>query len=102
MQQLMFTIPIPPLLAIGFLTGIILFVLGYREHTDTSRRHHLMGSGLIVIGIMIPLSPISWYLYWILTSILILGLIDFVIIGFTLVAGIALIYRGFTIYVKFQ
>lgn len=98
----MFTIPIPPLLALGFLIGIVLYVLGYREQTVLTRRYHLMGLGLIIIGIMIPISPLSWYLYWFLTSVLILGLIDIAIIAVTLILGIVFLYIGFKTYTKSQ
>ncbi|MFW9806999.1 MAG: hypothetical protein ACFFFK_09755 [Candidatus Thorarchaeota archaeon] len=102
MQEVMFTIPIPPLLALGFLIGIVLYVLGYREQTVLTRRYHLMGLGLIIIGIMIPISPLSWYLYWFLTSVLILGLIDIAIIAVTLILGIVFLYIGFKTYTKSQ
>jgi hypothetical protein len=72
----MFSIPIPPLLALGFLIGLVLLLLGYRENADLVKRNHRMGSGLIIIGIMVPISPLSWYVYWILTSGLVLGLLD--------------------------
>jgi hypothetical protein len=47
MQQTMFVIPFPPLLALGFLIGIILLVLGYMEKTDPIRHQHFMGLGII-------------------------------------------------------
>ncbi|MHA2026565.1 MAG: hypothetical protein ACW98U_11760 [Candidatus Thorarchaeota archaeon] len=93
MQEQMFTIPIPPLLAIGFLIGIILLALGYRSQSD-----HQMGLGLVIIGLMIPITPISWYGYLMLTSALVLGLIEIVIIAVALIIGIVLMYKGFKIY----
>ncbi|MFX1484612.1 MAG: hypothetical protein ACFFCP_15650 [Promethearchaeota archaeon] len=102
MQEFMFTIPIPPLLALGFLIGIILLVLGYREQTDPTRHQHLMGLGIVIIGIMIPVSPLSWYLYWIVTSGLILGIIDIAIIAAASIVGIILLYLGFKTYTKSQ
>jgi hypothetical protein len=99
MQELMFSIPIPPLLALGFLIGLVL-LLGYRENADLVRRNHRMGSGLIIIGIMVPISPLSWYVYWILTSGLVLGLLDYAIIAVALVFGLIIMYFGAKIYSK--
>ncbi|MHA2003575.1 MAG: hypothetical protein ACW960_05645 [Candidatus Thorarchaeota archaeon] len=98
MQEQMFVIPIPPLLALGFLIGIILLVLGYREESDLTRRHHLMGSGVVVIGIMIPITPLSWYGYWMVTRGLVLGLTEIVIIAIALIVGILLVYKGVKTY----
>lgn len=94
----MFAVPIPMLLALGFLIGIGILALGYRERSDMTRRHHLMGLGVIIIGIMIPATPISWYGYWMITSELVLGLIEIVIIAVTLAIGILLIYKGVKTY----
>ena len=98
----MFAVPIPLLLALGFLIGIILLIIGYRETADLQRRYHLMGIGVIFIGIMIPVTPLSWYGYWAVTTGIILGLIDIAIIAIALIAGIILIYGGFRIYSKYQ
>ena len=92
----------PPLLALGFLIGIILLVLGYREKIDLTRHQHLMGLGIIIIGIMIPVTPLTWYGYFIVTSGLILGLLEIVIIAVTLVIGIVFLYIGFKTYTKSQ
>ena len=73
MQEQMFVLPIPVLLAIGYLIGFVLLVLGYRNETDLTRHHHLMGLGIVVIGIMIPVTPISWYVHGIVTTGLLLG-----------------------------
>jgi len=102
MQELMFTIPIPPLLAIGFLIGIILLALGYRTKADLIKRHHQMGLGTVIIGIMIPPTPISWYGYWALTSVILLGIIDIAIIAVTLIIGIVLVYTGIKFYSSTQ
>jgi hypothetical protein len=98
MQELMFSVPIPPLLALGFLIGIVLFVLGYRENVDLVKRSHRMGLGLIIIGIMIPISPLSWYGYWVLTSAMVLGFLDYAIIAVALVIGVIIMYLGAKIY----
>jgi len=62
-QQQMFSINIPSMLIFGFLIGIVLLILGYRERTDIRRRNRFIGSGLSIIGIMILLTPLSWFLY---------------------------------------
>ncbi|MHA2005622.1 MAG: hypothetical protein ACW975_14660 [Candidatus Thorarchaeota archaeon] len=98
MQEQMFTVPIPMLLALGFLIGFAILALGYRERSDMTRRHHLMGLGAVITGIMIPVTPISWYGYWIVLSGLVLGLIEIVIIGVALIIGILLIYKGVKTY----
>ncbi|MFW9886660.1 MAG: hypothetical protein ACFFER_00655 [Candidatus Thorarchaeota archaeon] len=61
MQQPMFAVPIPILLALGFLIGFVFLVLGYREESDLIRRNHLLGLGIVILGIMIPVTPLSWY-----------------------------------------
>jgi hypothetical protein len=102
MQETMFVIPIPPLLALGFLIGIILLVLGYMEKTDPTRHQHLMGLGIIIIGIMIPITPVSWYGDLVLVSGLILGIIEIAIIALALIIGIVLLYIGSKTYMKSQ
>ncbi len=102
MQELMFTVPIPPLLALGFLIGIILLVLGYRENADLTRRNHLMGLGLIIIGIMIPVTPATWYGYLVVIHGLVLGLTEIAVISIALILGIILIYIGAKNYTKSQ
>lgn len=59
----MVTVSIPFLLAFGFLLGMLLLILGYRERVDVLRRNRLLGSGLSIIGIMTLLTPLSWFLY---------------------------------------
>ena len=93
MQEQMFSIPIPPLLAIGFLIGILLIASGYRSQNDRQ-----LGLGVMIIGFMIPITPISWYGYWIVTSGLVLGLIEIAILAIALIIGLLLLYKGFKIY----
>lgn len=100
MQDSMIAIPIPAILVLGFLIGIILLLLGYRENTDFAKRQHRMGLGIIIIGIMVPTTPASWYGYLIVTSGLILGLIEIAIIAVTLLIGIVLLYLGVKTYSK--
>jgi hypothetical protein len=98
MQEQMFTIPIPPLLAIGFLIGIILFALGLRNQDDLVKRNHQMGLGLVIIGFMIPVTPISWYGYQMVTSGLVLGLVEIFIISVAVIIGIVIVYKGVKTY----
>ncbi|MGY5855439.1 MAG: hypothetical protein RTS72_02490 [Candidatus Thorarchaeota archaeon] len=102
MQDLMVTVPIPPLLALGFLIGVILLLIGYRENSDLTRRNHLIGLGLIVIGIMIPVTPITWYVYLAVTTVLVLGLIEITILAVGLIIGIILMSLGVKTYSKSQ
>ena len=102
MQELMFTVPIPPLLALGFLIGFILLVLGYRENADLTRRNHLMGLGLIIIGIMIPVTPATWYGYLVVIHGLVLGITEIAVISIALILGIILMYLGAKNYSKSQ
>ncbi|MFW9804747.1 MAG: hypothetical protein ACFFFC_18975 [Candidatus Thorarchaeota archaeon] len=98
MQEQMLAVPLPMLLAIGFLIGFVFLGLGYREGSDMTRRYRFIGVGAITIGIMIPVTPISWYGYWIVTTGLLLGLIEIAMICVTLIIGILLIYKGVKIY----
>jgi uncharacterized membrane protein len=98
MKVQMFSINMPSLLVIGFLIGIILIILGSRESEDLSRRNRLLKSGILIVGIMIPVTPISWYGYWVLTSSLELLLLDYIIIAVAIVIGILVIYQGFKSY----
>jgi hypothetical protein len=94
----MVSVSMPFLLAIGYLIGIVLIVLGYRETEDPAKRTRLLRMGFLIIGIMIPITPISWYAYWIISTGLILVLIDYVIIAMALIVGLILIYWGFNTY----
>ena len=98
----MFTVPIPPLLALGFLIGIILLVLGYRENADLTRRNHMMGLGMIIIGIMIPVTPATWYGYLVVIHGLVLGITEIAVIAIALIFGIILMYLGAKNYSKSQ
>ncbi len=102
MQELMFTVPIPPLLVLGFLIGVILLLIGYRENTDLTKRNHLIGLGLIIIGIMIPTTPITWYGYLMATTMFVLGLVEITILVVALLIGVILIYIGAKTYSRSQ
>jgi len=98
----MFAFSMPFILALGFLVGIVLLLLGYREIEDRPRRNRLMGLGTIVIGIMIPVTPVSWYVYLVLTAARVLGIVELAIIAIAVILGIVLMYLGARIYVRVQ
>lgn len=102
MQEPMFAVFMPSVLVVGFLIGIVLLVLGYLEDEDRPRRNRLMGLGTIVIGIMILVTPISWYGYWVLTAALVLGIVELTIIAIGVVLGVVLMYQGTRIYSRVQ
>ncbi|MFW9927111.1 MAG: hypothetical protein ACFFDM_10105 [Candidatus Thorarchaeota archaeon] len=90
------SVNMPSLLVIGFLIGIILIILGNRELEDLARRNRLMKTGISIVGIMIPITPISWYGYWVWTSGTVLTVVDYLIIAIAIIVGLLVIYRGFT------
>jgi hypothetical protein len=98
----MVSINMPSLIIIGFLIGVILIYLGTREKENMSRRNSLLKSGIVVVGIMIPVTPISWYVSWMYTTGLELLFIDYVIIAVAIVIGILVIYQGFKSYTNGQ
>ena len=103
MQVVQFGVSMPGILATGFLIGVILIILGSRENQNLERRNHLIGLGTIVIGIMIPVTPLSWYLYWVgIIGLLILGGEPQIVTLFALVIGIIVIYQGIRIYRRKQ
>lgn len=98
----MVSISIPALLALGFLIGMVLLILGYREKINLRRRNLLMGSGLCIIGAMALITPLSWFLYLayiygtvIMTSgdIVILGILAFTG-GIIMGVGLLIVQRG--------
>ncbi|MFW9887490.1 MAG: hypothetical protein ACFFER_04870 [Candidatus Thorarchaeota archaeon] len=99
MQEQILSINIPALLALGFLIGILLVAIGYREKGNPVLRAHRIGLGVIIIGIMIPATPLAWYGSWaLITGIIVLGILDIVIIILTLIVGFNGIYYGFKTY----
>lgn len=98
----MVSVNIPVLLAIGYLIGIVLIIIGYRETEDLARRTRLLRIGILIVGVMIPVTPISWYAYWIIATGMILVLIDCIIIAIALIVGLIVIYWGFKSYTSEQ
>ncbi|MFX0055593.1 MAG: hypothetical protein ACFFAX_06345 [Promethearchaeota archaeon] len=95
----MFSINIPALLALGFLIGILLVAIGYREKENLVLRAHRIGLGTIIIGIMIPATPLTWYgSLGLMTGMIILGTLDIVIIILALIVGLIVLYYGFKTY----
>jgi hypothetical protein len=99
----MFSVNIPALLALGFLIGILLVAIGYREKGNLVLRAHRIGLGIIIIGIMIPVTPLAWYGFLLLrTGIIILGPLDIAIIILALIAGLIGLYCGIKTYKSSQ
>jgi len=93
-----FAINVPSLLIIGFLIGVILIIRGNRDLEDLTKRSRLLKVGISIIGIMIPVTPLSWYGYWVFSSGMALMIIDYAIIAISIVVGIIVIYKGLTTY----
>ncbi|MFX1260474.1 MAG: hypothetical protein ACFFAZ_00160 [Promethearchaeota archaeon] len=95
----MFSVNIPALLALGFLIGILLVAIGYRERETLVLRAHRIGLGIIIIGIMIPTTPLTWYISLeLIAGIVILGILDIAIIILALTIGFFGVYYGFKTY----
>jgi hypothetical protein len=99
MQEMQFVANMPSLLITGFLIGFILIIIGYREVRDLSRRNHLIGIGIGIVGIMIPVTPLSWYIYWVgLPGLLALELVHKAVIGLAILVGVVVIFQGARVY----
>jgi len=99
MQEVQFGVSMPSILILGFLIGVILIILGYRERQDLVRRNHQIGLGTIIVGIMIPVTPLSWYIYWEgFLGLFMLPLEHKLVIILALVIGLAFIVHGARIY----
>lgn len=55
------TINIPSLLAIGFIIAILLIYYGRGKGKSNPSYFTLIGSGIMLFGIMVVLVPLSWY-----------------------------------------
>ncbi len=102
MQETMVAVLIPSLLFFSFSVGIVFVVLGYREMEDLTRRNHMMGAGTAIVGFMVLVTPLSWYVYLMVTIGLILGLFEIAIIAIAVIIGIILMYIGARIYTRSQ
>ena len=58
-----FIIYVPALLMIGFVIAVLFLVLGYRERVDLSKRERSIRIGLVLLGMMVIVTPFSWYGY---------------------------------------
>jgi hypothetical protein len=57
----MVAINIPSLLALGFIIAILLIYYGRGKGTSNPSYFSLIGSGIILLGIMVVMVPLSWY-----------------------------------------
>jgi len=64
----MSTVSIPGLLIMGFGIALVFLILGYREGADISKRRRFTGIGLDLLGLMMIVTPLSWYGMWAITS----------------------------------
>lgn len=60
-EQVMTVINIPSLLALGFFIAILLIYYGRGKGTSNPSYFTLIGSGIMLLGIMIVMVPLSWY-----------------------------------------
>ena len=60
-QQVMVGINFPSLLALGFIIAILLIYYGRGKGTGTPSYFTLIGSGIMLFGMMIVMVPLSWY-----------------------------------------
>ena len=63
-QQVMIGINFPSLLALGFIIAILLIYYGRGKGANNPSYFTLIGSGIMLFGIMIVMVPLSWYGYW--------------------------------------
>jgi len=56
-----FIINVPALLMIGFAIAVLFLVIGYRERVDLSKRERSIRIGLVLLGLMVIVTPLSWY-----------------------------------------
>jgi hypothetical protein len=61
MQQPMYVINIPSLLVIGFVIALVLIYYGRGKGKDNPSYYTLMGTGIVLLGVMIMIVPLSWY-----------------------------------------
>lgn len=96
----MFVVNIPSLLVLGFGIAILFLVLGFRERADFSKRSMFIRIGLDLLGLMVIVTPLSWYGTWALTSGLVhMTILDILIVTvFTalggLIIGVSVVYEG--------
>ncbi len=63
-----FIINVPALLMIGFAVAVLFIILGYRERVDITKREKSIRIGLGLLGLMVIVTPLSWYGSWAIVS----------------------------------
>jgi hypothetical protein len=56
-----FIINVPALLMMGFAVAVLFIILGYRERVDITKREKSIRIGLGLLGLMVIVTPLSWY-----------------------------------------
>ena len=85
----------PALLALGFIIGIVLVVVGLLAQKNRDRRAHLMAAGVLLLGIMSIVTPLLWYAYpAFLTGLAIVTAGELVLLTLLAVVGGLLIAYG--------
>jgi drug/metabolite transporter (DMT)-like permease len=88
-------ISMPGLLAIGYVVALVLLFLANREREDLNRKSILAKSGVILIGIMIAITPLSWYGYYAATDgSIAMALYDLAIVSMCCIFGGIIIGAG--------
>jgi uncharacterized membrane protein len=94
-QQPLVTVSVPAVLAVGFIIGIVLLVVGLLEQKDRTQRAHLTGAGALLLGIMTVATPLLWYGCWpLLTgSVIIMSISEIAVLTLLgLVSGVLITY----------
>jgi hypothetical protein len=85
----------PALLALGFIIGIVLAVVGLLEQKNRTRRGHLLAAGVLLLGVMSVATPLLWYGYpAFLTGVVVMTLGELVILALLALVGGLLIAYG--------
>jgi len=93
--QPLVAVSLPALLALGFVVGLVLLVLGLLEMKKGKRRAHLIAGGTTLLGVMSVVTPLTWYGYWaFLGGVVVMGLGDLLIVALLALFGGLLIAFG--------
>ncbi|TFG13126.1 hypothetical protein EU537_07390 [Candidatus Thorarchaeota archaeon] len=61
MQDVMMTISMPSVLALGYLIALIFFILGFREDQDFVKKSRMYGYASVTFGLMLIITIVSWF-----------------------------------------
>ncbi|MBD3160207.1 MAG: hypothetical protein GF309_15625 [Candidatus Lokiarchaeota archaeon] len=94
-MQPQFTINIPGVISFIILLAVLLLVLGFGEKSNLQKRRNMIGAGTILIGVVVILGPLSFYMYLITAVSLVLGVSDILLLSLSSVLGGAILAAGF-------